>query len=143
MGNCDQSLTQYFMPKDFKHRYLFSGRTPPRCHRSFAAFTEGTSIPIHHNGKDCHATETGAREQTPVMWLKPTINHLPQVPINNQQLGGLQGQYRQQGSNPRSSQQQSSILSLVRPRRKVRFLQLISLNSYTHCPGRYLYLIKN
>ena len=76
-------------------------------------------LSLHHNGKDSLATEAGAVEQTPVIWLENTINQLhhhhffTRYPLTNISMDGVQDECRWWGSNPRPSWQQSSTLPLI------------------------------
>ena len=47
--------------------FFFLGQKPPHATEAFQLLPR-RHLSLHHNGKDRLATETGAVEQTPVMW---------------------------------------------------------------------------
>ena len=51
----------------FKIFFFWGGEHPPDATEAFQLLPR-RHLSLHHNGKDSLATETGAVEQTPVMW---------------------------------------------------------------------------
>ena len=50
-----------------KLHFFWGGEHPPDATETFQLFPR-RHLSLHHNGKDSLATETGAVEQTPVIW---------------------------------------------------------------------------
>ena len=60
-------LTLTYTPTILILYFFFLGEHPPDATEAFQLLPR-RHLSLHHNGKDCLATETGAVEQTPVMW---------------------------------------------------------------------------
>ena len=104
-----QTITLLLLLRDFQVRLVYEYRFFEEKH--LPDVTEALQLlprqhlSLHHNGLESLATETGSVDTSDVV-----RNHAPsttstnprfrQVPINKQQLGGLQGEYRCWGSNP-------------------------------------------